>query len=492
MSRYVSIWFPHLRTDWHALREPHLHQLPFVLRSLQHNRMVVSACNAMAQASGIQVGMPLADARAIVTNLHVKDDAEDLPTKLLTRLATWCIRFSPTVAVDVQNGLLIDATGCTHLWGGEEKYVFNLIHKLRQRGYTLHAAMADTIGHAWGLARHGGGIVPAGKHLDHLLHLPPAALRLDPETNIQLHKLGLQCIGQIFHIPRTALRKRFGTEILQRLDQALGHVIESLTPVIAPEPYQHRLPCLEPVKTPTAIAIALQQLLEELCLRLQKESKGLRTCTFSAHRIDGKVEQLKIGTHQATHHVSHLFKLFEPKLTTIDPAWGIDLFILEATGVEACSPQQEVIWDAQQHHAALAELIDRLTNKAGDVIHRYEPAQHHWPERSIAQTKSLHTQTTPWPAAHLRPVQLLAAPDPIEVTAPIPDYPPMLFRYKGQLHHIIKADGPERIEQEWWITPGLHRDYYRVEDESGKRYWLFRLGHYQEKTAQWFLHGFFA
>lgn len=492
MSRYVSIWFPHLRTDWHALREPHLHQLPFVLRTSQHNRMIISACNRNAQARGIQEGMPLADAHAIVDNLQVRDDTDDLPAKLLARLATWCIRFSPIVAVDLPDGLLIDASGCTHLWGGEEPYFHNLIRKLQQRGYTVHAAMADTIGHAWGLARQGGGIVPPGKHQDHLLHLPPKALRLNPEIIAQLDKLGLHCIGQLLQIPRTALRKRFGSELLLRLDQALGHELELLSPITPPEPYHHRLPCLEPVRTATAIAIALQQLLEELCARLQKESKGLRNCTFSSHRIDGKIVQLKIGTHQASHQVAHLFKLFEPKLTTIDPAWGIDLFVLEATGVEACSLGQEAIWEEQQQQAALAELIDRLTNKAGDVIHRYIPAQHHWPERSITPTKSLSTPDTTWPAAHLRPVQLLQAPDRIEVSAPIPDYPPMLFRYKGKIHTIIKADGPERIEQEWWIEPGLHRDYYRVEDEAGNRYWLFRLGHYRDKTKQWFLHGFFA
>lgn len=490
MNRYVSIWFPHLRTDWFALREPILNQVPFVLRSPHQGRMIISACNASAVSEGITVGMPLADARALIADLQVKDDKVDLPPRLLSRLAEWCIRFSPVVALDLPDGLVMDVSGCTHLWGGEEKYLHDLTKRLQQRGYTVCTALADTVGLAWGLARHGGGVA-TDKHLD-LLKLPPEALRLEPEVLTQLHKLGLRCVGQIINIPRPSLRKRFGNHILFRLDQALGHVIESLVPVIPPVPYQQRLPCLEPVVTATAIAIALRQLLEKLCLRLQRERKGIRKCILKCHRVDNKIQQIQIGTHRSTHHVPHLFKLFEPHLTTIEPAWGIDLFVLEATGVEDCDPQQEAIWEVHQQQAVLAELIDRLTNRVGEVVHRYVPAQHHWPERSLHQTLSLENRPLQWPYAHLRPVQLLPTPDRIDVSAPIPDSPPMLFRYKGKVHNIVKADGPERIEQEWWITRGLHRDYYRVEDESGNRYWVFRLGHYQDKANQWFIHGFFA
>jgi protein ImuB len=142
----------------------------------------------------------------------------------------------------------------------------------------------------------------------------------------------------------------------------------------------------------------------------------------------------------------------------------------------------------------LGELIDRLANRVGaEAIHRYLPDEHYWPERSLKLASSLVEKLTCiWPTEKPRPLQLLSRPDYIEVTAPIPDYPPMLFRYKGKLHTIINADGPERIEQEWWLEQGQHRDYYRVEDELGQRYWIFRLGHYQEATYQWFIHGFFS
>jgi protein ImuB len=298
-------------------------------------------------------------------------------------------------------------------------------------------------------------------------------------------------------MPRSALRRRFGPSLLLRLDQALGREKETITPLEPIVPYQERLPCLEPIVTNTGIEIALNRLLETLCYRLRQEGKGLRTALFKCYRVDGKLEQIGIGTNRASHSVSHLFKLFEQKIATIEPALGIEFFILEASKVEEMSPVQETLWGGTGglEDIGVAELLDRLTGKLGaNVVHRYLPAEHHWPERSVKQAASLTEKiTTPWRADRPRPIQLLSKPELVEVTAPIPDYPPMLFRHRGKLHTIKKADGPERIEREWWLEEGPHRDYYVVEDEEGQRYWIFRSGHYAEdKSPEWYIHGFFA
>ncbi|RYD80384.1 MAG: DNA polymerase Y family protein, partial [Sphingobacteriales bacterium] len=197
------------------------------------------------------------------------------------------------------------------------------------------------------------------------------------------------------------------------------------------------------------------------------------------------------------HHISHLFKLFELKIPLIAPGLGIELFIMEAPKVEELNAVQESLWQQEGglNDVGLAELLDRLTGKLGtSVIHRYLPQARYWPERSIKTVASINDKPEiDWRNDRPRPVQLLNQPEAIEVTAPIPDYPPMLFRYKERTHKIKKADGPERIEREWWLDEGQHRDYYIVEDESGKRYWLFRSGHYNgEKPSGWFIHGFFA
>ena len=277
---------------------------------------------------------------------------------------------------------------------------------------------------------------------------------------------------------------------------ALGIEMETLEPLKPVEPYQLRLPCLEPIVTATGIEIALRHLLEGLCSRLAQDQKGLRTASLKCYRVDGQIEQIDIGTSRPSHSVSHLLKLFETKIQNIEPALGIDLFLLEAPKTENCFPPQERMWNesAPLENIQLAELLDRIANKVGaQTIHRYLPDEHYWPERSFKIANSLEEKpTTHWPTDRPRPLLLLQTPEPIEVSAPIPDYPPMLFRYKGVVHQIAKADGPERIEQEWWLQQGQHRDYYRVEDENGQRYWLFRLGHYNKKNFCWFLHGFFC
>ncbi len=497
-KRYVSIWFRHLTTDWFTVRKPELENTPFVLRAPVRGRMVIIAANAIAERKGIYTGMALADARAVLPDIHALDDKPGLAADILKRMADWSIRFTPIVAIDPPDGLLLDATGCSHLWGGDEKYLTDIRLKFELHGYDTQLAMSDTIGSAWALARFGNGqtVIPEGCHIEAILPLPPQALRIEPEVVQRLHKLGLHQIRQFIKLPRTSLRRRFGQHFMMRLNMAIGQELEILEPIHPVEPYQERLPCLDPIVTLTGIEIALKQLLETLCFRLQQEQMGIRTAVLKAYRVDSKLEQVSIGTHRPTHYVKHLFKLFELKISSIEPALGIELFVLEAPKVEEHISQQSVMWEdaGGLEDPRVTELIDRIAGKVGHhTIHRYLPDEHYWPERSYKLATSLDEKPlTEWKNDKLRPLQILKSPERIEVSAPIPDYPPMNFRYMGKLHTIARADGPERIEQEWWLQSGEHRDYYQVEDEEGHRYWLFRLGHYNEKSYQWFIHGFFA
>ena len=498
-KRFLSIWFRHLKTDWFTRRQPALKEVPFILASPNHGRMIVTGANTLAQKEGVDIGIVLADARAIISSLQFFDDQPQLPDKLLTGLAEWFIRYTPSVAIDLPDGLILDITGCTHLWGGEKEYLTGIIKRLKKFGYDSRAAIADTVGAAWAIARFAKdkAIVETGLQTTALLPLPPSALRLNAQTTELLEKLGLRQISDFINMPRSALRRRFGQQFLKRLDQASGDEKETINPVQPVEPYHERLPCLEPIVTATGIQIALQRLLDTLCNRLQQEEKGLRKAIFKCYRVDGKMEKIEIGTHRPSCNTRHLFKLFEDKISTIEPALGIELFILEALQVEDLSPVQEKLWSdkAGLNDIALSELLDRLAGKIGaHHIHRYMPDEHYWPERSFKIASSINEKLqTSWKVDKPRPLQMLTKPEPIEVTAPVPDYPPMLFRYKGKLHKIIKADGPERIEQEWWLQEGQHRDYYCVEDEEGYRYWLFRSGHYDsQRSYKWFMHGFFA
>lgn len=498
--RFVSIWFCHLLTDWFVRRHPDLRGQPFVLAAPDHGRMKITAANHAAQSQGITTGTSVADARALLNTLQVFDDVPGLPVKLLTALGHWSIRYTPVTAIDPPDGLLFDVSGCAHLWGGEIPYLRDIFTRLKDFGYTIRIGMADSPGAAWAVARFGSPaapVIPPGEQLNVLLPFPPDALRLEPAVLEKLRKLGLYQIRSFIDMPRAALRRRFGTGLLLKLDQALGVENEILTPLQSPEVFREWLPSIEPIRTATGIEIALKQLLEGLCQRLTQEGKGLRSAVFKCYRVDGQLRQIAIGTNRPAHHPVHLFRLFEGKIPQLAPGLGIELFVLEAVKVEDTQPAQDVLWKSTTglEDTAIAELLDRITNKTGaDTVHRYLPDQHHWPERSIKVTSNLQEKADiGWRTDRPRPIRLLPQPEPVEVTAPIPDYPPMLFIYRGRIHRIKKADGPERIEREWWLEAGEHRDYYTVEDEEGQRYWIFRLGHYDaDKPHRWFIHGFFA
>jgi len=497
-KRFVSIWLPYLVTDWHVRKQPSLKEKAFVLKATVRNRVVVTAANKLARVQGIHRAMVLADAKALYPSLHVLDDKPNLATQLLDRIAEWCIRFTPIAAADYPDGVILDASGCTHLWGGKEAYLKDITNRLTHRGYTVRAAMADTVGCAWAMARYGKDpIVESREQGQALSPLPVASLRLEEETILLLNKLGLRRVEDILKLPRTALRRRFGTALLQRLRQAVGEEEEIITPVYPIEPFQERLPCIEPIKTKEGIEIALQHLLTVLCSRLHKEGKGLRKAFFRAYRPDGGTSGIEISTNQPTHNTHHLFQLFGIKLSTIEPREGIELFLLEATVVEELVIQQESLWQLQTgvFDTKVLDLVDRFVARLGpDAVHRFLPAESYWPERSFKKAIDVKQEaSTEWKLERPRPLQLLSPPELIEVTAPVPDYPPLNFRYKKALHIIRKADGPERIEQEWWLQDGEHRDYYAVEDENGNRYWLFRSGHYNNAIKpKWYLHGFFA
>ncbi|WP_240615406.1 Y-family DNA polymerase [Pedobacter paludis] len=494
----MSIWFPSLLVDWKRIKRPEFAGIPLVFADKVGNRVVVTASSAEAGALGVYPGMPLADARAILPELEVVENQGHRNMVLLRHLGQWCIRYSPLAGVDGEDGLLLDISGCAHLWGGEKGYLKEIVLRLRGAGYFVRAAISDTIGASWAVARFGkvSPIVASGGELEALSPLPPMALRLEALSSAKLIKLGLSKISLFIHMPRSVLRRRIGEAAVEKMEQALGMREESFTPVELPAEFSGRLPCLEPVRTRTAIEIAIQKLLEGLCKKLKGEGLGLRSARLLSYRIDGKVLETRIGTGSPNISVSHLNKLFSLKIEEIAPGLGIELFVLEGLKVEDLKVHQESMWKVLgTEDSGMAELLDQISGKFGaSVIRRYLPQPYHWPERSVKVAESLDEPVlTPWRTDRMRPVQLLGIPEAVRVSAPIPDYPPMLFIYRGVKHLVKKADGPERIEREWWLDAGEHRDYYQVEDEAGRRYWLFRSGHYDEKkTSGWFIHGFFA
>ena len=498
-KRWMSLWFRHLLADWQVLRRPELNDLPFVFAAPDHGRFLVTATNLSAEQYGVVIGMTIADAKAITPGLEVLDDKPGRSEKLLRLIGEWGIRYTPFVAVDPPDGLLLDISGCSHLWKDERGYYKEVINCLRDKGYDVRGAIADTAACAWAVARFAKSspITPSGKQAQAIYPLHPAALRLEGETLELLHQLGMFTIAAIARIPQRDLKRRLGEPLLNRLGRAIGTITENIEPIRQLPPYSEHLPCLEPISRREDIETALSCLLEKLCKRLSGEHNGIRSASLKYFKIDGETGLIAIGTKRPSHHMGHLFKLFELKIGDIQPDLGIELFVLEASKVDELPPGQSLLWSGKPglENEAIAELLDRIAGKVGQqCIHRYVPAEHHWPERCYQNAQSIgqHALTT-WFTDKPRPFRLLPEPQEIIALAAEPDYPPKVFIYRGDRHDIIRADGPERIEQEWWLADGKHRDYYVVEDSAGRRYWLFRYGYYDNgQNARWYLHGYFA
>ncbi|WP_247887023.1 DNA polymerase Y family protein [Azospirillum sp. SYSU D00513] len=403
--------------------------------------------------------------------------------------------------------MLLDVTGCAHLFGGEEALRADLIARLRRAGFAVRAAVADTPAAAWAAARFAprAGIVPPGGQAEALAPLPVAALRLPEETVRGLEAVGLRRIRDLAPVPRATLARRFGAELARRLDQAFGALDEPLSPRLPVPPHEERLALAEPISTPDSIALAALHLIGGLCRRLAAEHRGLRRLELTVFRTDhgpdSVPQSVAIGTGRPVRDPAALMRLLGGKLERIAPGPGLELLVLAAPLVEPLAPAQAGLTGAEEKGKDLGALLDRLANRLGeDSLLRLVPRQSWLPERSVAGVPPLDaglgadSESAPlWPDDRPRPVRLLVPPEPIEVVAPVPDDPPKLFRWRGATHRVGKADGPERLCAEWWRHGGELRDYYRVEDMEGRRFWVFRLGlHRPEAPAGWFLHGFFA
>jgi protein ImuB len=491
---------------------------PVVAISTSAGRRLICAVNASALRRGFMPGLSLADALARQPGLqHFPADPIG-DGRALERLAAWAQRFSPLVMRDSQDGLLLDITGCAHLWQGEAGLRQDVLDRLRQRGYHCRVGIADTIGAASAAARFAelSPLMPVAGHKMALASLPIDALRIDLATAEALRRLGLRRIGDLYPLPRAAIARRFGRTLLDRLDQALGDLTEPFAAVFAPPAHRISQIFAEPIGTPEDIRRSLDLLAPQLATQLGDRGLGVRRAKLSCYRLDHQLSEIGIGLSLPSAKAPHLIDLLARKIEQIAPGPGIELIMLSATKVEPLRHSQAAL-QASAHvtsslgdDTALAGLIDRLGNRLGtDKVYRLAPIESHLPERAVARSQPIRQRRPlPWPLPitttswqHRRPLRLLPHPEPIEAMAPIPDDPPVQFRWRHVLHRVRAATGPERIAWEWWreidcqypSSEQSSRDYYRVENDNGQRFWLYRAGLYQpENPARWFLHGFFA
>ncbi len=466
----------------------------------------LAAVSRAAQALGLHVGQKAPDARALVPELLTEEAEPEADAVALGALCDWCVRFTPGVAPDAPDGLFLDITGIAHLWGGEAEMMADFATRLTANGLRMRCAIADTPGAAWALAHFGEDrtIAPPGGQGPLLEPLPPAALRLETDVWAQIERLGLRRLGQLMAIPRGPFARRFGQATMTRLDQALGRSCEALAFRRPPTPWFDRLAFAEPISAPEDMARVAADAAAKLCVRLDAEGQGARRFELTYHRVDGRALSLMVGLALPGRDARRIGKLFAPKVETVDPGFGIEIVTIAAFDVEPISGRQGRL-DAGRAAAiedGLAPLVDRLTNRLGeDRVWRAQPAESHVPELAAVRARPFASA----PAAHgwnrqtPRPARLFRRPEPVEdVMALTPDDPPSRFRWRGQVFRVRRAEGPERVGEEWWkgavedVSPGHVRDYYRVEDDDGRRFWLFRAGLYGEDPPKWWMHGLFG
>jgi len=475
----------------------------------------LASVGPVAEDRGLYPGQTLANARAMCPDLAVVEADPKADAAALTRLAAWCERYTPLVAADPPDSLWLDITGCPALApdgnsDGGNRFARDIVDRLRAIGIPCRVAVAGTTGASWALAHamlgeHGTCILAPGQERAALTGLPIAALRLDPRIVARLRRVGLRRIGELLRLGRSDLTSRFGPMPELRLDQALGSVEEAIAWLHPPIVWQERLDFAEPIGTPEDLARVLALLTGRLCQRLAEQDQGAHRFIARFYRTDAQVPRIVVATAMPVRDAAHVGKLLREKLGSVDPDFGIDVVTLAAEDTAPLQTEQIGLDGSAQAEAAgeLARLLDTLSNRLGaDRVWRLAPHESHQPERRERRVAPTIAPVSGWtddPSATARPIRLLRRPELIEVTALLPDDPPVLFRWRRVLHRVRSATGPERIANEWWRNPGTSpevgriRDYYRVEDQNGARFWIFRTGlHGADNAPSWYLHGLFA
>ncbi|MDP5307570.1 DNA polymerase Y family protein [Paracoccus sp. 2205BS29-5] len=471
---------------------------PVVLWAEGSHGPVVHDLNRAARMAGVRRGARLADMRALCPVLQAVPAELQGDSAALVRLMFWARRWGPFSATDGNDGLVVDTTGTAHLFGGEDALLADMQARLARAGLTARVALAPTWGAAWGLSRYGAERSVCHDLAD--LHpLPVAALRLSDDTLLLLRRLGLRRIGDLAAMPRLTLMRRFARapirdNPLTRLDQAMGQLAE---PVAAPDPppdFMAEARLAEPVFDPTDW---LPGLVDELARKMAEQDRGCRRLCLSVFRVDGERRDIRVATAAPSREAAHLLRLFAGRLDHLDPGYGFDLIRLLAETTEPLATAQVSLEGNADTALHLSRLIDRLVARFGpDAIVRPVPMESHIPERSEGRAEAMRTDPPPAPRPD-RPIRLFDRPEEVRVLYALPDGPPALFIWRRQQISVARHAGPERIAPEWWRdgAGARLRDYYRIEDATGRRLWLYREGLEGDGRGglpRWFIHGVFA
>jgi protein ImuB len=531
-ARWLAIYLPRLSTDRliRSGRAP-ADDRPLATYTKEAGAFQLTGVDARASKLGLKLAMSLADARAIQPKLEAVEAEPEEDARALDNIAAWCERFTPIVVLDPPEGLFLDITGCPHLFGGEESLRKLIVTRLTAQGFTALAAIADTPGAAWAFARYKQQKRPA-KTLraaleaslndsaeslrESLSPLPIEALRLDPDAAALIRRFGLKTIGQLIEIPRSSFTARGGENAMLRLDQALGRVPEALTPRRPPPMVFSLRRFLEPIFSTDAVLVVTQALCEDAAPKLELRGAGVLRAELVLFGVDGRDRIVPINVSRPLRDVKALMRLFREKLGVVgenmNAEFGFEAARLDVVRIAPMEEKARALVSIEEAAAGaekISEIVDILSSRLGGKrVLRPQLHEEHAPERAAGWRSALSNPPpragevasgasrrgkSPADSIMRRPVRLYAPAQSIEVMASVPDGPPIRFRWRRVTREVVRSEGPERIAGDW-LKREVTRDYYRVEDKQGRRYWLYREGLYGESEEQprWFVHGLFA
>jgi protein ImuB len=509
-QRVISVFLPRWPTDRLARSQGKSApppETPIVMVGRIGRRRAIAHMNLAAAKAGLHIGKAVAHATALVPGLVLHDLDVEGDSAALHRLALWAQRYSPSVAPDPPDGLVIDATGCAHLFGGEEKMLIDVRSRLGKVGLSAKVAIADTWGGAHALARFSTRpifVVAPGAIGREIQALPVAALRLSPDLVQAAAKHGFDTIGELEATAKGPLARRLGLDPVRRLDQAYGREAEPIVPILAPETVRVSQAFVEPISAPETMARYTTLLTAQICEALEAVGLGATRLDAWFFRVDNRVATTRVGLSAPSRDPRRLARLLCETLETVDPGFGVEKMLLAAPGAEPLGMAQlnAPIGDRKTSTGAgdLAGLIDTLSHRLGsDHVYRLTSADSDIPERSVRKASAMAAPTSfSWPIDWPRPARIFSRPEPIETVALLPDQPPASFTWRGQRRRVRRADGPERVFGEWWKTDAeltRSRDYFQVEDESGERFWIYRDGDGEDQdtgSQRWFMAGVFG
>lgn len=499
----MSVFLPRWPTD-RVRRKRGLDRSRAVLVvAVKADRQIVMDASGDALEAGVRPGMDVAHARALISGTapEIAPHAPRKDAAALEALAQWAVRWSPMAAADPPDGLLLDITGCEHLFGGEASIVRRMSRGLRRLGFEHRIAVASTVGAAWGLARFADEapvLIAPGREREAVAALPVDALRLTPSIVESLHEVDITSVRQLLNLPRATLPARYGMELVRRLDQALGATPEGVPHAAVSTPLEVEMELPGGTTQWEAVSLAVWRMLAELTVKVERLESGVRHLEAVFTRLDAGSVRLVVQVSRPTRNVKHLWALLRPKLDRLNLGFGVSGIALRAHAIARLAHEQASLIEngkdrtpAELDDPAVHQTIDTIANRLGrERVCAAECRQSHRPERAVVVRPLLDaapTQNAPARASCERPSLLYPEPESVRVLSLSPDGPVLSLRLRGVEHRVVRSVGPERISGEWWRGPEPARDYFRVQDESGRWLWLFR-----ERAGDWFVHGEWA